>query len=91
MAILGINDLTQLARINASSNFRFLEFYTILALFYLALTIIATVIVRFMDSVQRAYYFFVAILVIFCFGLYPFRFPIFEFLNEFLGTSIRAY
>ena len=91
VAILGINDLTQLARINASSNFRFLEFYTVLALFYLALTIIATVIVRFMDSVQRAYYFFVAILVIFCFGLYPFRFPIFEFLNEFLGTSIRAY
>ena len=91
VAILGINDLTQLARINASSNFRFFEFYTILALFYLALTIIATVMVRFMDTVQRAYLYFVAFLVIFCFGLYPFRFPIVEFLNEIFGASIRAY
>ena len=75
------------ARISA-----FLEFYTILALFYLALT----------DhgdnhgplqwrTFNVAYYYFVAFLVIFCFGLYPFRFPIVEFFNEILGISIRAY
>lgn len=91
VAILGINDLTQLARINASSNFRFFEFYTILALFYLALTIIATVMVRTMENVQRGYYYFVGFLILFCFVLYPFRFQIFEFLNEILGSSIRVY
>ena len=91
VTILGINDLTLKARINASSNFRYFEFYTILALFYLALTVIATVMVRFTDSAQRAYYYFVGFLIIFCFGLYPFRFPIVEFINEILGTSIRAY
>ena len=91
VAVLGMNDLTQLARVNASSNFRFFEFYTILALFYLALTLLATIMVRFMDNVQRAYYYFVGFLIVFCFGLYPFRFPIVDILNDLLGTSIRAF
>ena len=91
VAILGINDLTQLARINASSNFRFFQFYLVLALFYLALTVFATMIVRFMDSVQGAYFYFVGFLIFFCFVLYPFRFPIVEAFNGLFGTQIRAY
>ncbi len=90
VSVLGMNDLTQLAKINASSNFRFFEFYTILALFYLALTIFATMIVRYMDHLQRAYYYFIAFLLLFCFILYPFRFPLVEFLNQILGTQIEA-
>jgi polar amino acid transport system permease protein len=46
VSAVGVQDMTQLARQYTTSNFLFFETYTILALFYLALTITLSVLVR---------------------------------------------
>jgi polar amino acid transport system permease protein len=49
VAILGINDITQLAKIRSSTNFRFFETYIVAAMLYLTMTIIGSVLVRWME------------------------------------------
>lgn len=46
VAILGIQDITQLAKLSSSSSFRYLETYLLAATIYLTMTIIGSLIVR---------------------------------------------
>jgi polar amino acid transport system permease protein len=49
VAILGIRDITQIAKISSGSSFRYLETYVTVALIYLLMTIIGSLIVRFLE------------------------------------------
>jgi polar amino acid transport system permease protein len=49
VAILGVNDLTQLAKVSSGASFRYLETYTTVAIIYLSMTIIGSIIVRFIE------------------------------------------
>ncbi len=49
VAILGVNDLTQLAKVSSGASFRYLETYTTVALIYLSMTIIGSLIVRYIE------------------------------------------
>lgn len=49
VAILGVNDLTQLAKVSSGSSFRYLETYTSVALIYLSMTIIGSLLVRYIE------------------------------------------
>ena len=49
VAILGIRDLTQLAKVSSGASFRYLETYTTVALLYLSMTIIGSLIVRYLE------------------------------------------
>jgi polar amino acid transport system permease protein len=49
VAILGINDVTQLAKLRSSNTFRFMETYLVAALLYLTMTIVGSMIVRWME------------------------------------------
>lgn len=49
VAILGVNDLTQLAKVSSGASFRYLETYSTVALIYLTMTIIGALIVRFIE------------------------------------------
>ena len=49
VAILGIRDLTQLAKVSSGASFRYLETYTTVAIIYLSMTIVGSVIVRFVE------------------------------------------
>lgn len=46
VAILGIQDITQLAKLSSSSTFRYLETYLLAAAIYLTMTIIGSMVVR---------------------------------------------
>lgn len=46
VAILGIQDITQLAKLSSSSSFRYLETYLLAATLYLTMTVIGSLIVR---------------------------------------------
>ncbi|NDJ60662.1 MAG: amino acid ABC transporter permease, partial [Chloroflexi bacterium] len=50
MAIIGIEDITQIARQTSSVNFRFTETYLVVALLYLTLTVIGSMLVRLMEQ-----------------------------------------
>jgi len=49
VAILGIRDITQIAKISSGSSFRYLETYVTVALIYLVMTIIGSLLVRFLE------------------------------------------
>lgn len=49
VAILGIRDLTQLAKVSSGASFRYLETYTTVALLYLTMTIIGSLLVRYLE------------------------------------------
>jgi polar amino acid transport system permease protein len=49
VAILGIRDITQIAKISSGSSFRYLETYVTVALIYLLMTIIGSLVVRFLE------------------------------------------
>lgn len=49
VSILGVADITQIARVTAGSNFWYLETYLTVAVIYLTLTILGTRVVRFME------------------------------------------
>jgi polar amino acid transport system permease protein len=56
VAILGVQDLTQLTRLYYSANFLYMQSLTMLAFMYLVLVVSLTRLVRFMESrLQRAY------------------------------------
>ena len=46
VAILGIQDITQLAKLSSSSSFRYLETYLLAAVIYLTMTVLGSLIVR---------------------------------------------
>lgn len=49
VAILGINDVTQIAKLRSSNTFRFMETYLVASMIYLTMTIIGSVLVRWME------------------------------------------
>jgi ABC-type amino acid transport system permease subunit len=49
VAILGVNDLTQLAKVSSGASFRYVETYSTVALIYLSMTIIGSLLVRFVE------------------------------------------
>lgn len=49
VAILGIQDITQLAKLSSSSSFRYLETYLIAAVIYLMMTILGSLVVRLLE------------------------------------------
>jgi polar amino acid transport system permease protein len=49
VAILGVQDITQLAKLSSSSTFRYLETYLIAASIYLVLTVAGSMVVRFIE------------------------------------------
>src|SRR5690606_18277974 len=56
VAILGVQDLTQLTRLYYSSNFLYMQSLTMLAFMYLILVVLLTRLVRMMEaSLHRAY------------------------------------
>ena len=56
VAILGIQDMTQLTRLYYSGNFLYMQSLTILAFMYLVLVVLLTRLVRLMEyRLQRAY------------------------------------
>lgn len=56
VAVLGIQDMTQLTRLYYSGNFLYMQSLTILAFMYLVLVVLLTRLVRLMESrLQRAY------------------------------------
>jgi polar amino acid transport system permease protein len=50
VSVLGVEDVTQLAKLYASSTFLYLQTYSILAFIYLVLTILLTRVVRFIEG-----------------------------------------
>jgi polar amino acid transport system permease protein len=50
VSVLGVNDMTQQARLYASASFRFLETYTSLAFMYLTLTIVLSLGVKWIEN-----------------------------------------
>lgn len=49
VSVLAVRDITQVARLYAGRSFRFREAYTILAIFYLTLTIVLSLTLRFIE------------------------------------------
>jgi polar amino acid transport system permease protein len=46
VSVLAVRDITQVARLHAGSTFRFREAYTILAIFYLTMTLMLSAVVQ---------------------------------------------
>jgi polar amino acid transport system permease protein len=53
VSVLGVRDITQEARLYASANFRYTESLTLLAFFYLALTLLLALLVRGLEARYR--------------------------------------
>lgn len=53
VAILGVRDVTQIARVTSGSTFRYLEVYLTVAVIYLTMTIIGSMLVRLMERWLR--------------------------------------
>ena len=53
MSVLGVRDITQEARLYASSTFRYTESLTLLALLYLALTLLLALGVKALEQRYR--------------------------------------
>lgn len=49
VAILGVQDITQLAKLSSSSSFRYLETYFLAAMIYLTMTVLGSLLVRFIE------------------------------------------
>lgn len=50
VAILGVRDITQIARVSSGATFRYLETYVTVAVIYLTMTIIGALLVRFIET-----------------------------------------
>lgn len=50
VAIIGVQDITQLAKLTSSSSFRYLETYMVAAVLYLSMTIIGSLLVRYVEK-----------------------------------------
>lgn len=53
VTILGINDITQLAKLWSSSTFRYMETYFVVAVIYLTMTVLGSLLVRFIEDRMR--------------------------------------
>lgn len=53
VAILGVRDVTQIARVTSGSTFRYLEVYLTVAVIYLTMTILGSMLVRLMERWLR--------------------------------------
>ena len=53
VSILGVTDVTQLAKVSAAGNFRYLETYNVVALIYLVLTITLSLLLRHLERYLR--------------------------------------
>lgn len=49
VAILGVRDITQIARVSSGASFRYLETYLTVAVIYLSMTIVGSIIVRYVE------------------------------------------
>jgi len=49
VAILGVQDITQLAKLSSSASFRYLETYFLAAMIYLTMTVLGSVVVRYIE------------------------------------------
>lgn len=49
VTILGINDVTQIAKLRSSNTFRFMETYLVASMIYLTMTILGSMLVRWME------------------------------------------
>ena len=54
VSVLGVADITQMAKVYASGSFRFFETYSILAYVYLALTISLSLVLRRFEQTMRS-------------------------------------
>lgn len=50
VAILGVRDMAQIAKVSSGASFRYLETYVTVALIYLTMTIIGSLVVRFLEG-----------------------------------------
>ncbi len=50
VSVLGVQDITQMGKVYASSTFRFFETYNVVAFLYLAMTIALSLVVRYMEQ-----------------------------------------
>lgn len=50
VAILGVRDMAQIAKVSSGASFRYLETYVTVALIYLSMTIIGSLVVRFIEE-----------------------------------------
>ena len=50
VSVLGVQDITQMGKLYASSTFRFFETYNVVAFLYLAMTIALSLVVRYMEQ-----------------------------------------
>lgn len=53
VSVLGIRDVTQIARVSSGRSFRYLETYLIVAVIYLTMTILGSMAVKFMERYLR--------------------------------------
>jgi polar amino acid transport system permease protein len=56
VAILGIRDVTQIARVTSGSSFRYLETYLTVAVIYLTMTILGSLLVRLLERRTRQHH-----------------------------------
>jgi len=54
VSVLGVTDITQLAKVTAAGNFRYFETYNVVALIYLTMTITLSLILRRLEARLRA-------------------------------------
>jgi ABC-type amino acid transport system permease subunit len=53
VSVLGIRDVTQIARVSSGRSFRYLETYLIVAVIYLTMTILGSMVVKGMERYLR--------------------------------------
>ena len=53
VSVLGVRDLTQVARLTVSSNFRYTETYFILTFFYLVMTLVLSLLLQWLQRRMR--------------------------------------
>jgi len=54
VSVLGVTDITQLAKVTAAGNFRYFETYNVVALIYLTMTITLSLILRRLEARLRS-------------------------------------
>jgi polar amino acid transport system permease protein len=54
VAVLGVGDVAQLAKVTAAGNFRYFETYNVAALVYLSMTITLSLLLRWIEARLKA-------------------------------------
>jgi ABC-type amino acid transport system permease subunit len=54
VSVLGVSDITHLAKVTAAGNFRYFETYNVAALLYLTMTISLSLVLRRIETRMRA-------------------------------------